>query len=132
MRILVVEDNAADAALLQGLVEQEADSAARLDVDIVASLSQAFKLLDANHYNLIITDLELLDVYGDVATVALRAQFPSTPLIVYSGQVNHTTREVAEQVGAFTVIEKSQRNSKLIWSSMLGAMATNSNIALAS
>lgn len=110
-RILLVEDNAADARLVE-LALADVDDA-RFDVEHVERLSQALDVTDQG-FDAVLLDLSLPDSHG-LDTVALfKAARPDLPIIVLSGQQDLAIAIDAVKAGAQDYLVKGLENSYLI------------------
>ncbi len=83
LRLLLVEDSAADAQLLRALLEDRRGG--RVEVTWVASLAAARPAL-ADGPDCVLLDVGLPDARGLEGLVALRGQSPDTPIVVLTGQ----------------------------------------------
>jgi PAS domain S-box-containing protein len=110
-RILLVEDNAADARLVE-LALAEVDDA-QFEVVHVERLSQALDATSSG-FDAVLLDLSLPDSHG-LDTVALfKAARPAMPIIVLSGQQDLATAVDAVKAGAQDYLVKGLENSHLI------------------
>jgi two-component system sensor histidine kinase DctS len=110
-RILLVEDNAADARLVE-LALADVDDA-QFDVEHVERLSQALDVTNEG-FDAVLLDLSLPDSHG-LDTVALfKATRPDLPIIVLSGQQDLAIAIDAVKAGAQDYLVKGLENSYLI------------------
>lgn len=112
IRILLVEDNPADARLVElGLVE--ADSG-RFRVTRAERLSEALGLLRENSYDAVLLDLSLPDSHGlDTVSRVIEAD-PAVPIIVLSGLHDTELALQAVQSGAQDYLVKGESGGELI------------------
>jgi DNA-binding response OmpR family regulator len=82
LRLLLVEDSAADAQLLLDLLEDAAS--ARAEVTWVPTLAAA-RLALARPVDCVLLDVGLPDARGLEGLIALRGQAPDTPIVVVTG-----------------------------------------------
>ena len=83
-RILLIEDNKSDVFLLKKMLI-DVSGHNHFEFTDVARMTDAFKLLDHEPFDLILLDLNLLDIDGTASVAALHAEVPHIPIIVYSG-----------------------------------------------
>ncbi len=74
--------------------------------DVAYNLAQAKKLLDANHYNLCLTDMKLPDGSGIDLVRWINQKFPDLPVAVITAHGNMDTAIDAMKAGAFDFISK--------------------------
>ena len=96
-RVLLIEDNDADAYLFQALTEAITDSA--FDVTRAGSLAGGLRALRETDADLIVLDLYLPDSEGMATFHAVR-EHTSSPVIVLSGLADVDTALAAVQAGA--------------------------------
>ncbi len=109
-RILHVEDDPDVAAVVQGVVEDEAD------IEVVGTLADARQRLSANTYQLVILDLTLPDGKGeDLLPLLSQESGTPTPVVVFSAsEVDHSAAEAVKKVLVKTLTSNEQlRNSIL-------------------
>ena len=105
MRILLVEDNEADARLLREVV---ADGVTRrLDLHHVASLADAGAALAAGAFDAALLDLSLPDADGMSGLVALQELAPQLPVVVLTGREDPTFAASMVKRGAQDYLPKS-------------------------
>ncbi len=102
-RALLVEDNPADARLVQELLNESGD---RFELTVANRLSSALELLTREQYAVVLVDLGLPDASRMEALDALRAQIGSTPVVVYSGYADDTVADQARRLGVTDVLRK--------------------------
>ncbi|MEE9383948.1 MAG: GGDEF domain-containing response regulator [Nannocystaceae bacterium] len=102
--ILVVEDNEADAYLVQEHLEEAGGYAATY----CEYLRDALTLLSDGEPRIIITDLGLPDALGLDCVQQLRAASPESPLIVLSGMADESVAIEAMKLGAQDYLMKGQ------------------------
>jgi signal transduction histidine kinase len=111
VRILLIEDNPADARLTRELL---LDSGA-LDFALthVASLADGIERLAAEAFDVVLLDLSLSDAHGLETVVRLHGRYPLVPLIVLSGLDDEETAVEALQNGAQDYLVKGQGDGYL-------------------
>ncbi len=83
-RILLIEDNPADADLIREYID--ADSVGQtFDVSHVMRLDDALERLRAERFDVILTDFNLPDAAGIPVLQQLHKQVPDTPIVVITG-----------------------------------------------
>lgn len=102
-RALLVEDNPADARLVQELLNESGD---RFELTVADRLSSALDLLTREQFAVVLVDLGLPDASRMEALNALRAQIGSTPVVVYSGHADDTVAGQARRLGVTDVLRK--------------------------
>ena len=112
IRLLLVEDNAADARV----VERHLKDAGLNDVncDWVQSAAAAAERLQKVEYDLVLLDLGLPDAQGLQALRALRAVADLTPIIVLTGSDDYKQGLLAVREGAQDYLEKRRVNAGML------------------
>ena len=112
IRLLLVEDNAADARV----VERHLKDAGLNDVnsDWVQTAAQAAERLQTVEYDLVLLDLGLPDATGLEALRALRAVADLTPIIVLTGSDDYKQGLLAVREGAQDYLEKRRVNAAML------------------
>src|SRR3954469_205120 len=112
IRLLLVEDNAADARV----VERHLKDAGLNDVncDWVQSAADAAERLQKVEYDLVLLDLGLPDASGLQALRALRAVADLTPIIVLTGSDDYKQGLTAVREGAQDYLEKRRVNAGML------------------
>ncbi len=83
MRLLLVEDNRGDAALVQ--TEIRAASREAVEVTWVVRLADAVSRLDGAAFDVCLLDLSLPDAFGAAAVQGIRAAAPELPVVILTG-----------------------------------------------
>jgi DNA-binding NtrC family response regulator len=110
--ILVVDDEEDVREVLQGILES-----ADYRVTTAADGNEASKLLAAEKFSLVLTDLLMPDRDGIEVVGELRKKYPSTPVIVMSGggRMRHVEYlKMAKTFGAHAVLEKPFKSEQLL------------------
>jgi PAS domain S-box-containing protein len=112
IRLLLVEDNPADARI----VERHLKDAGLNDVtcDLVQTAGEAAQRLQAVEYDLVLLDLGLPDATGLQALRALRAVADLTPIIVLTGSDDYKQGLLAVREGAQDYLEKRRVNAGML------------------
>ena len=101
MTVLLVEDDASIALVINAALEAEGFAVTCCD-----SIAERDRLLAANHYTLLLTDVMLTDGDGLETLGAVRAAAPDMPIIVLSAQNTLDTAVRASDTGAFEYFPK--------------------------
>ena len=112
LKILLVEDNDADAHLTQDILAEW--SVEQFDVMHVARLSEAFIQLARTRFDAILLDLSLPDGYGLLTLKQIQAASPTIPIIVLSGFSDQSLAVEAVQNGAQDYLVKGQGQPELL------------------
>lgn len=114
IKVLLVEDNAGDARLVQEMLAEASRAVralARFSLTRVERLSQAWEILERRAADIVLLDLTLLDSCGlDTVTQVLRTA-PGVPLVVMSGHEDETLALQAVQTGAQDYLVKGHVDS---------------------
>jgi diguanylate cyclase (GGDEF)-like protein/PAS domain S-box-containing protein len=105
-RLLLVEDNPADARLIQEMVL--GGSSDRFELTCLGRLSEARAHLSSNGAACVLLDLSLPDAVGLEGVEALRAEFGEIPLVIITGLDDEETATKALQAGAQDYLIKGQ------------------------
>lgn len=100
-RALLVEDDAAIAMVITAALEDEAFSVDRCD-----RIAERDRLLAANEYDVMLTDVMLLDGDGIETLGQVHAAHPDMPIIILSAQNTLDTAVRASDTGAFEYFPK--------------------------
>ncbi len=110
--VLLVEDNAVDARLLQMLLSKP--EAAEFRLQHVGRLDAALERVQLRPYAAILLDLVLPDGEGMEVVERVRAVSPETPIVVLTNLVDETLAAQAMQAGAQDYLLKSDVNSRTL------------------
>lgn len=105
LKILVVEDNPGDAALLENMLNEAAIS---FEMKCVERLSAGIQLLKSDSFDVILLDLGLPDSYGLETLRKLNKAEPAAPVIVLTGLADETAGTEAVKTGAQDYLIKGQ------------------------
>lgn len=103
--ILIVDDNAANVALLEAILEE----AGFIHVTSHTDPREALKAWQAGHFDLMLLDMRMPHLDGYAVMERLKAQLPADdylPVIVLTAQIDETTRKRALAAGARDFITK--------------------------
>ncbi len=104
MHILIVEDHAVTREGLRHFLNQHDHS---MTIDEAGSCGAALTRIAATSYSLVLLDLTLPDADGMQALDTVRSAAPELPVVVFSGNDDHTTVTEALQHGARGFISKA-------------------------
>ncbi|MFZ1360774.1 MAG: response regulator transcription factor, partial [Candidatus Saccharimonadales bacterium] len=101
MKILLVEDH---TSLAKGIKRQLTER--HYVVDVVTTGEEALALVQTITYNLIILDLSLPGMSGDLTCAAIRKQGITTPILILTGTMTVTSRVALLNSGADDYVTK--------------------------
>ncbi len=114
INILHVEDDPADALLVQEILMEEAGGTAHYNVVHVDNLKEALKTLHCEGFNAVMLDLGLKDISGVDNVRMLKEENPDIPIIVLTGFNNEDTALQAIKQGAQEYIVKGYSNGNVL------------------
>jgi two-component system, NarL family, sensor histidine kinase UhpB len=120
-RLLLVEDNPADAEYIAELLET--DEAAAGNLVHVTHLGQAGKLLLDGQFDVVLLDLHLPDSTGVEGVKTLRAQTPDLPIVVLTGLQDHEAAFECIVAGAQDYLAKATLEEQGLRRALAYAMA---------
>lgn len=103
LRVLIVEDNLADARLLELML---AESGAKLEIELAHSFAEATAMLRVAEPDVVLLDLHLPDSAGMETLEKLRAFDQSVPILVMTGSSADSFAVQALGMGAQEFFEK--------------------------
>lgn len=113
-KILMIEDSASDVFLFRMMLEEEDfapdEKNQHYKITDASRLTDAFKLLRGEEFDLIILDMNLPDIHGVASISVIRAEAPDTPIIVYSGMDSPSLKREALANGASRYLVKGVEN----------------------
>lgn len=112
-RVLLVEDNRADAALVGYLLRDRFDGDSYTLMH-AATLEDALRWLGAERFACVLLDLGLPDGDGMVPVRAVRAEAPGVPLIVLTGHDDELLGIEALHCGAQDYLVKGHLDGRLL------------------
>src|SRR6201990_1498613 len=112
IRLLLVEDNAADARVVERHLREAGLN--RVTSDWVQTAADAAQRLTTGEYDLVLLDLGLPDATGLQALRALRAIADLTPIIVLTGSDDYKQGLSAVREGAQDYLEKRRVNAGML------------------
>lgn len=121
VKILLIEDNLAEARLLQEFLKQTPSQ--DFSLFHVQRLKDAFHQLNQEKYDVILLDLTLPDSQGLSSLPLLISQAPSTPIVVLTNTNDEELAIEAVQQGAQDYLVKRQVNTDILVRSVQYAIA---------
>jgi diguanylate cyclase (GGDEF)-like protein len=112
LKVLLIEDNAGDARLIQEMLKDIAT--ASFESEWVSSLSAGLERLSEIHFDALLLDLGLPDSKGIETLEQLLSQSPEVPVIVLTGLADEMLGIEAVQKGAQDYLVKGPVNSDLL------------------
>jgi len=113
IKLLLVEDNPADARLVQELLA-EVDSSQRITVSQTATLKDALQMIYDTSFDVVLIDLGLPDSQGLDTLHHMQTTKPSLPVVVLSGHNDEELALEAVQNGAQDYLVKGQGDGNLL------------------
>ncbi len=104
-KILLVEDNQADADLVSEMLNEVGE--VRYDVDHVFTLKEALTWLKQSDINLVLLDLSLPDASGLQSLQAIHGAAPGMPIVVFTSTEDEKLAESCIECGAHDYIRKT-------------------------
>jgi len=121
VRVLLVEDNAADAELTRDMLALA--RAPRYELAHARLLAEALTLLAAERFDVVLADLGLPDARGLKGVRALRAAAPETAIVVLSGVGSESVAVEALATGAQDYLVKGRADEDTLRRSIRFAIA---------
>lgn len=113
-RILIVEDDLADARLLEMLLKDKAADADRFAVTIATRLHEAAEMLLAAPVDIVLLDINLPDSEGLDTLSGILAIQPDVPVIVVTAHLGETLGEQAVSLGAQDYLSKGTFDGRML------------------
>jgi CheY-like chemotaxis protein len=110
--VLLIEDNPADARLVQEMFKEEQMRECKLDH--ASSLSAGLRLLDQGRYDALLLDLHLHDSDGMDTLLAVRSAKPKMPIVVLTGLSDEDAALAAIHRGAQDYLVKGKTDIGLL------------------
>ncbi len=116
IKVLVIEDNDADAHLVGEMMEEYAPGS--LDLKYTDTLATGMHMLSQTNFAAVLLDLGLPDSKGLSTLTKILAKFPGLPVIVFTGLADDNTGIEAVKCGAQDYISKGQINWRSVYSAI--------------
>src|SRR5881296_2818162 len=123
-RLLIIEDNPADVAIIQRTLRDVARWPARTQFDLVRAemLEEALEVFKTQTIDVVLSDLNLPDSNGLDTLRAITAAAPDVPVVVLTGSNDDSRSVEALQAGAQDYLVKGQIDSHSLDRSIRYAM----------
>src|SRR5689334_1906481 len=115
-KVLLIEDNPGDARLIREMLAEEPDSP--FQIHCADRLTQGLEILSAGEAVLVLLDLSLPDSFGLETFARVYAHSPAVPIIVLTGNDDHTVALSAVKSGAQDYLVKGRLDRELLVRSM--------------
>ncbi|HUF81348.1 MAG TPA: diguanylate cyclase [Burkholderiales bacterium] len=115
-KVLLIEDNPGDARLIREMIAEDPD--APFSVSCADRLSRGLERLSAADTELVLLDLSLPDSCGLDTFARVYAHSPTVPIIVLTGNSDHTIALSAVKSGAQDYLIKGRYDRELLLRSM--------------
>jgi PAS domain S-box-containing protein len=125
IRLLLIEDNTADALLIQELLYETQSTDWHLptfEVEHVVRLEQALERLDERTFDVVLSDLKLPDSGADATIPRLRRQIPHLPLVVLTNRADETLAQLSVRAGVQDYLYKTEVTGSLLARTLLYAI----------
>ncbi|MGA2034176.1 MAG: ATP-binding protein, partial [Thermoguttaceae bacterium] len=109
-RILLVEDNRADAVLLQEMLMRDAPG--QFDLCWVSSLRETLDRIERERFDAILLDLSLPDSHGLDTITRLCSAVPAMPILVITGVTDEQIANEAVRCGAADYLVKGHTEAR--------------------
>jgi len=114
IKVLVIEDDPDDAALIQHYLRQPGSPEARLEVDCAGGLAEGIRRLKEESYDAVLIDLMLPDSHGIQTFLELQKGRGDVPILVMTGLEDVTTAVEAMRLGAQDYLVKGTSDARLL------------------
>jgi two-component system chemotaxis response regulator CheY len=101
-KILVVDDSEQMRGLIRSILEQDS----HFEIEEAINGREAFNLIKAESFDLLITDLFMPEMNGRELITKLRGENYKIPIVVISGLLNELLKKQLTKNGALCVIDK--------------------------
>ena len=109
-KILLVEDNRADAVLLQDMLARDAQE--QFDISWASSLRETLERIGHDRFDAILLDLSLPDAHGLDTITQTCAAVPATPILIITGSTDEHIATEAVRCGAEDYLVKGQTDAR--------------------
>ena len=113
-RVLLIEDDPGDAALVRGDLETAAEESARFRLQHVAALQAGLDQVAKGDVDVILLDLNLPDSCGIDTVVRLRDHDATVPIVVFTVAGDEDTAVAALKAGAQDYLVKDELGGSLL------------------
>ena len=112
IRVLLIEDNPADALILREAVRDDVLSS--FEFTVAQKLKIGLDLLRDEQFDVILLDLGLPDSQGLTSFETVHSKFPEKPIVVLSGSKDEKLALEAVQLGAQDYLVKSETSQEIV------------------
>lgn len=112
LKILLIEDNMDDVFLLKKMLAEHQTTS--FDIEHKSTLTDAIKILETQHFDIILLDLSLSESEGLDTFTHIHNRFSATPIIVLTGLAAEEPAIMAVRLGAQDYLVKDEVNQHLI------------------
>ncbi|MBX9690311.1 MAG: response regulator [Candidatus Obscuribacterales bacterium] len=123
LKILLIEDSAADAKLLRTMLK--GSEKVQFELEHVSRLQKGIELLQAGYFDLVLLDLSLPDAQGLDTFRRLHTIHPELPIIVLTGLNDESAAVETVQAGAQDYLIKGQVEADALSRSIIYAFERN-------
>ncbi len=120
IRVLLVEDNPGDARLVQIALSESVG--VRFEVRLVASMTEALKVIPTDRFDIVLLDLSLPDCPSAETVDRVSAANARTPIVVLTGLDDEDFSRGLVKVGAQDYLVKGQFDNRLLARSLTYAI----------
>ncbi len=113
-RVLVVEDNAADAELVADYLDGAAAGEAPTAIECADRLAAALARVARERFDVVLLDLSLPDAQGLEGVAALTAAAPDVPVVVMTGLADDDVALAALHAGAQDYLIKGEDGGRVV------------------
>jgi signal transduction histidine kinase/DNA-binding NarL/FixJ family response regulator len=128
LKVLLIEDDIDYASLLHlrlTRIQANRSTIAKVQLIHICLFAEAEKLLQKEHYDLVLLDMSLPDAQGLDGLRQIRAWMPTLPVIVLTATDDHEMALMAIQLGAQDYLVKDELTTGLLRRSIHHAIARN-------
>ncbi|MDW8273735.1 MAG: response regulator [Chitinophagales bacterium] len=119
LKVLLIEDNPGDAFLIKFYLGESVNP--QFETHHAETIKQAFELLNQNHYDIILQDLNLPDSLGIASVKNLLEKYPGNLVLVLTGLSDEELGLETVRYGAQDFLVKGKFDGKVLISTVLFA-----------
>lgn len=112
LRVLLVEDEAGDAALVEAMLREIRSMA--FDLRVATRFEHALHALCQERIDIVLLDLALPDAFGLEGMLTLQREFPMVPVVIMTGHSDEELDRAAVQNGAQGYLVKDEVSPALL------------------
>ncbi len=114
LRVLLIEDDAEDAELIQGLLSKVAAHSRKFRIECASRLKDGLERLASNDFDVVLLDLSLPDSQGLETFLQLKREESKIPVVVLTGLDDETVALEAVRQGAQDYLVKGDVDGKIL------------------